>query len=517
MNVAFQKAEYYLTLASDSVDPIAIQNIILGCLILLVFVGELVHRDKTHNDSKSSKSEFHRMILSYKVLNIISVAFLTLSALTFSIFAYFLEGPWQLALLSTITLCVLAILFNKLCTVQNWINGKRLDLEVSFLKSKAEQSLSYRLFCFGRNNDKDSYESQIRAWESFWSEKTSYDEEKFTEIFADQVDIHIKKNKIDSARRLSEVYLENIDKRGVYSITEKLLPRVLKWSTDLSSDYFFGDMFFASIEENVLKNARFNNIHAYLFFSSENGLIKYIGDDKSRADVLIPIFMRTVLNKKLFENDAIFIKDGFPDAWKITSENSHSKSNAFTILNEVISWIERPKPKIFKNSETSFDQGISRLFGGIFPSVDSIFFKDFLMLYFASRMPYSSDDGYVRNLVKVTLREEENFVISNSVTTWSSVDESDIEERMDRLFETQRVETVAVIDGFFMNTWPPVFEDDLVDIEGSSRLEKIINVRLKKLNDIKDELHSAPESSKQKRLLELLDMVLIKYKQRIDN
>lgn len=517
MDAVFQKAEYCLIFVSKNLDLIAFQNIIIGVMVLLIFIGGLIFQDlKTEKD----KSKFSQMVLLSEVFNLKYVTVVTLGSLLLISFADLVIDQYRAIYLMLFIGAVLGYLFLQIVKINNWLDGSYHSFEIKYLKG------------FDKATTFKKSEDQIRAWCSFWSETVNYKEQDFVDLYVGQIDNNFKHN-ISKAKELSKCYLLSIDNKDTFILGNKILPKALDWiekSRNSNDGYFFQNELFVKIEEKLLFNLGGNSVSGHQFFSvfkahiekNKEHLKSIKGKDEKESyskylSMLFSTFMRTFLYKNLFKQENIFHND-FPKSWKVIQDNyDEEKWEPRAVLGELTTWIGTNNPRIFRSNNIDFDPHISRLISGLFPTVDSILFKEFLMLYFASRMSYNTEEGCISSLVKTTLEEDANFIVSNPISAWSSVDDDNFDERMDQLFEQQRDETIEVIDKFFMNTWPPVFENEINDDKTISRVKKFIDIRLSKLNEIAKELNDSPKSDKQKRLLTLLNKMIEKYNERIKN
>jgi hypothetical protein len=414
--------------------------------------------------------------------------------------------------------------------------GNLSEFEISFLKK-----LSFsKTFTFMNKNIE---EKMIRAWKSFWSERSEFYESDFTEVFIQHIDDAIKFKKFNLAVALGETYISNIEKRNPFLIDKYILPKILEWheifwnegkslqrqddtekqiqknflskyflgfgdlmtklfknsnskEEDFGRWHFFGIKFFKAIIETLLKDV---NGPYQLFISfkkhieeSERKLEKNTDEKEKERNLeyikeLFRSFCPTFFNEINSAQSIYHIwEHDFPSEWKITIANKDNRM-AHIILYEFLKWSEN---RIFKDN---LDDNLTEVIKGIFPNVHSSLFTAFLMLYF------SVD-------IKDAIEKERNFYISGvSVTLSAFVEES--EEEMDkRLAEmmkkreiSQKEETIQIILKFF-NSWPTltIYKDDLSEDESKNwesyteeeRKSVVKKIRKEKLEKTKAEIES---------------------------
>ena len=387
----------------------------------------------------------------------------------------------------------------------------------------------------------------MRAWNSFWSEKSEFNEREFTRIFISHIDDAVKYKKLELAIQLSQTYVSNIEKRDSFSIGYEILPKVFEWNelfwngqhlwlksydteqriqNFISQKYFptfrtwalniykktnskrddfwnwhyFGGEFFQAIIKTLLKDGH----GPYQLFSSFK---KHIEESKKKLDKIedakekekywhyvtglfasfCPTFFKEIDSAP--SNYGIW-EHNFPLEWKISITNVENNIPR-VFLHEFLQW---SRDQIFKKDNTdSFDKDLTEVINGIFPNVHSSLFTAFLMLFSSSEIKYA-------------LEKEPNFYILGVSVSWSgSVEESE-EYRNKRLSEmmrtkeiSQKEETIQIILNFF-HFWQPLtlYKDNLSDDESkkwesfteTERKSIVKRVRKEKLEKIKTEIES---------------------------
>lgn len=481
-----------------NLDPALFQSVILGILMILIFVGEQIF---TEAKTQKGRGEFSKMVIFYEILNIVYIPVLAIIALT--LFAFFkddlnnnsIDTSFK-ALSFVILLVFVFFLLRPIFKFQEFFRGKRHKFEISFLKN-----LGFSKILKFRNKAKA--EKMVRAWNSFWSEKSEFNERDFTKIFISHIDDAIKYRELELAIQLSQTYVNNIDKRDRFSIGYEILPKIFEWHEKLWNgeklwlksydtekriqDFFsqkylptfrswalkiykktnskrdrfwnwhyFGGEFFQAVIKSLLKDGH----GPYQLFSlfkkhTEESLEKLnkIKDEEEKKKYdhyitgLFASFCPTFFNEidSAPSNYSIWEHD-FPKEWKISTANTKNGIPG-VILHEFLQW---SRERIFKKeNEENFDKDLTEVINGIFPNVHSTLFTAFLMLFFSTEVKYA-------------IEKEPNFYILGTSVSWTgSVEESkeDMDKRLAKMMkakaESQKEETINIIlnPNFFSRYW----------------------------------------------------------------
>ena len=540
-----QNIENFFGQFLQNLDPSLFQNVIIGILMVLIFIGEQIFSEVK---TQEKRGEFSKMVIFYEILNITSTAVLAiLSIFVISFFKYSIDnqqihsvGLKSKLIISILTAVVAFILIKPIFKFQVFFRGKRHKFEIDFLKS-----INFsKIFKF-RNQAKA--EKMVRAWNSFWSEKSEFNERDFTNIFISNIDNAINYEKFELAVQLAQTYAFNIEKRDRFATGYDILPKVFEWNeifwneqrlwlkgydTEKKIENFFSQKHFPTFRAWALKlykktnskRERFWNWHyfggeffqaiikallknghgPYQLFSSfkkhvEESLEKFnkITDEeeKKKYDHYItglfasfcPTFFNEIDNAP--SNYSIWEHD-FPKEWKISTANTKSGIPG-VILHEFLQW---SRDRIFKKeNKENFDKDLTEVINGIFPDVHSSLFTAFLMLFFSSEIKYA-------------LEKEPNFYILGVSVSWSGSIEESEEDRDKRLAEmmrakeiSQKNETIQIILRYF-HFWQilTIYKDNLSGDESkdwSSYTEEkrqaiVKRVRKEKLKKIKAEIES---------------------------
>jgi len=481
-----------------NLDPALFQSVILGILMILIFVGEQVF---TEAKTQKGRGEFSKMVIFYEILNIVYIPVLAIFALT--LFAFLKDDlnsnsiDASLKFLSFVFLLVFVFfLLRPIFKFQEFFRGKRHKFEISFLKN-----LGFSKILKFRNKVKA--EKMVRAWNSFWSEKSEFNERDFTKIFISHIDDTIKHRELEIAIQLSQTYVNNIEKRNYFSIGYEILPKVLEWNEKLwageklwlkSYDtekkiqnfisqkhlptfrswalkiykktkskgdrfwnwHYFGGDFFKAIITALLKDGH----GPYQLFSSFK---KHINESMEKLDKikgkkekqkynryirgLFANFCPTFFNEIDSARSKYEIwEHNFPIEWKISMANTENGISR-VMLHEFLQW---SRDRIFKDDKKSdFDKSLTEVINGIFPNVYSPLFTAFLMLFFSTEVKYA-------------IEKEPNFyILGTSVSCTGSVEESkeDMDKRLTKMMnaraESQKKETISIIlnPNFFSRYW----------------------------------------------------------------
>jgi len=541
----FQNIEDFFDQFLQNLDPSLFQNVIIGILMVLIFIGEQIFSEVK---TQEKRGEFSKMVIFYEILNITGTAVLAiLSIFVISFFKDSIDsqqihsvGLKSKLIVAIFTAVVAFILIKPIFKFRVFLRGKRHKFEIAFLKS-----LNFsKIFKF-RNQVKA--EKMVRAWNSFWSEKSEFNERDFTSIFISHIDDAIKHGELNLAIQLSQTYVNSIEKRDRFSIGYEILPKIFEWNEILWNEqqlwlrghdtekriqnlilqkhfptfrswvlklynkinskrdhfwnwHYFGGEFFQAIIKVLLKDGHgpyqlFPSFKKHIE-ESEKKLDK-IEDEKEKEKYwhyitgLFASFCPTFFNEidKTSSNYSILEHD-FPEEWKIKIGNKKGRIPR-VVLHEFLQW---SRDRIFKKkNEENFDKDLTEVINEIFPNVHSSLFTAFLMLFFSSEIKYA-------------LEKEPNFYILGVSVSWSGSIEESEEDRDERLSEmmkakeiSQKDETIQIIFNFFY-FWPvlKVYKDDLSEDEyknwGSYTEEQrraiVKRIRKQKLEKIKADIES---------------------------
>jgi hypothetical protein len=393
--------------------------------------------------------------------------------------------------------------------------------------------------------NKAKAEKMVRAWNSFWSEKSEFNERDFTKVFISHIDDAIKHKELELAIQLSQTYVNDIEKRDRFSIGYEVLPKVFEWNeklwagekswlkgydtekkiqnfisqkhlptfrswalkiykkTNLKRDHFwnwnyFGREFFQAITKTLLKDGHgpyqlFSTFKKHVGESMEK--LNKIEDEKEKQKYdryitglfasFCPTFFSEIdsapSNYKIWEHN-------FPAEWKISMANTKSGIPR-VILHEFLQW---SRDRIFKDDKKSdFDKSLTEVINGIFPNIHSSLFTTFLMLFFSTEVKYA-------------IEKEPNFYILGTSVSWSGSVEDSKEDRDKRLSEmmsaraeSQKEETIHIILNFFYHYWDKLkitlndTNKDKWEKADNKKRESMLKIaRKEKLGKIKPEIGS---------------------------
>lgn len=536
----WQNIENFLNPFLQNLDPSLFQNIILGVLAIfipfaIVFLTDIL------NSKKEKRSEFEKMVLSDEVLGTKKVFWLSIFGIVF--FAFFSGTditPSAKILSIGVALILIALFWKPFKKILRFSEGYKPEFEIPFLEKLSFSNI------FRFKNKKKS-EKMLRAWNSFWSEKSEINERVFSNIFVSQIEDAIKYSKFNLAVQLAQNYISNIEKRDRFSIGYEILPKVFEWNELLwnkqnillksygkeeriqnfiSQEYF---PTFRTYALNVYKktNSKIDNFWNWHYFGGEffKEIIKVLLKDGHGPYQLFLSFKKHIEESKkkldkiedvkekekywqyttgLFSNFCpTFFNEidsapsnydiwehNFPQEWKISMKNIENNVPR-VFLHEFLEW---SRDRIFKKDiEDSFDKDLTEVISGIFPNVHSSLFTSFLMLFFSSDIKYA-------------LEKEPNFYIIGVSVSWSGSVEEDEEARDKRLATmmqakeiSQKEETVKIILNFF-HFWKilTLYKDNLSEDESekwesfteAERKSIVKKVRKEKLEKIKVEIES---------------------------
>lgn len=528
-----------LGLFLKNLDPSLFQNITLGVLAIfipfaIVFLTDLLNSKKDRN-----KSEFEKMVLSDEVLGTKKVFWLAIISIIFFSFFSGTDISIQAKFIAIFVMCVFVVLFwSPFKKILRFSEGYKPEFEIPFLKKiNFSKILRYK--------NKTKAEKMMRAWSSFWSEKSESNEKEFTKIFIDHIDNSIKYKKIKLTIELAQAYLNNIEKRDGFSVGYEILPKVFEWNeilwnkqqiwlkkyeTEEKIQNFFSQKYFPTFKKITLiifkklnsKKDYFWNWHYFggdflktvIKLSLKNGNVSYqffecfkkhideceeklkeIEDKDIREKYfnyikgLFASFCTTFFDEINSTVSSFDIWEHyFPQEWKITKSNSGNK-NARIILNEFLKWSQN---KFFTIDEKSgFDKNLSEVMNGLFPNIHATLFRAFLMLY------TSSD-------IKTAINKESNFYLTGVSVSWMGSAEESEEERDKKINEmmkekeiSERNDTIEVIINFFTSYWNKLKitlddnnKDEWEKANEEQREAMLKNARKEKLGEIKKQIES---------------------------
>lgn len=522
----WQSTEVFLGVYLDQLDPSLFQNVILGLLALLVPIGVGILSFYFEERSKEKvESNLELFILLKRVLQAKKIVFysvLVLFLFTLYKFNFFI----QVFTLLSFLIYIIWLIGGPLRNIWKWLLENNENFGLDFLRSL--------------NVKKDS-RVMITSWKALWLGKNNNrNESGFTKIFISHISEAIKKKKYGLVIELSKAYLSNIENRNLFSVSQEILPKVLEWNEILwneeqywltsyalekkvenifshkyflpfrkwglnfirriykEKDYFWNWSYFdREFLPSILK-VSLNDGHApFEFFrtlknhldESEVKLDKITdGDKKERywnymKGLLGNFCIAFFENINSAPNKFDIWEHCFPKEWKITMENSSMK------IPRILSYeFERwASARIFEKRESGFDDKLSEVAGGLFPSVHSGLFPAFLVLLYSSEIEYA-------------IEREFNVFLVNGILSWSgNKTDKEINEMRDTQETSRKDETIKIIYSYFQY-WNPIklYKEDMTDEENSGWKEyseyerkKIIKrVRRQKLQKIADELRS---------------------------
>lgn len=491
--------ERFLEPSLRNLDPSLFQNIILGVLAIfipfaIVFLTDLL-------GSKNQRSEFEKMVLSEEVLGTKKVFWLAVIGIV--VLAFFSGTDVSIArkLLAIIFSIILVFLFwNPFRRILRFSEGYKPEFEISFLKNL---NLS-KIFRFG---NKLKMDRMIRAWNSFWSEKSTYNEREFTKEFINHIDQAIESKKYGLAVMLAQAYEKNLDKRDRFSIGYEILPKLFEWHQEFweseqrwlnrenykervlksfsakhfptfkkwiasflnkgysQDDFFWNWHYFQQELFPAVAKALLQDGHGpYQLFTSFK---KHIDDAVAKLEKIededkkqrwwnyimglfgsfCPMFFDTI--NSVPSNYDIW-HHYFPADWKVTIANSKNRAPR-VILHEFLEWAQK---RIFKENPENYDKDLSGVANGIFPNAHHSLFPAFITLLFASEIKYA-------------VQKDPNFSLINTGMSWSGeISEEQIQEMFRQQDQSQKRETIDIIFEYFRD-WRllKIFKEDISEQE----------------------------------------------------
>ncbi len=535
----------------QDLDPSLFQNIILGILAIFIPFAIVFLTDVL--DSKKQRSPFEKMVLTDEVIETKKVFGFSMAGIV--ILAFFVGKDISIIRkLIAISLSIPIVIFlsKPLWKILRFSDIQQPKFEIGFL-----EKLNFsKIFRYG---NKRKAERMIKAWESFWSAETRYNERRFTKIFINHIDNAVANKKYGLAVSLARIYKNNIDKRDIVLIDDYILPKNLEWcekyweakqkwqnrrkgkravQTFLSKyfpddldkydhswnwEYFRKDLFYMVVK--ILLNNKSDHHQFFICFKNYIDKIEIKienTEDKGRAKYyqtyisgLFWIFCQVLF--KNIDNIAggyIIWIDGFPQDWKITRKNMQ-KHVPWIILRNFLSWSQQ---RILNRHGESFDKDLTNVATGIFPDAHPELFPVFLTLYTCFDIEHA-----IQNKRNFYLMDEEISV---------SIEKSDeeIRQMIDQKEQQKRDETINLIFDCFGQSWrllivsrDDVSKEEFKGWKGYSEEQKntiIHRVREKKLQSALDELNSKKirdlcrESEhckhQRKEFIELIELLLTK-------
>ncbi len=525
-----------------NLDPSLFQNITLGVLAIFIPFAIVFLTDILNSKKKEKRSEFEKMVLSDEVLGTKKVFWLAIVGIVFFTFFSGTDTSTAAKIVSIFAAVILILLFwAPFKKILRFSEGYKPEFEIPFLhKLRFSRIFRYR--------NKTKSEKMFRAWNSFWSEKSEFNERDFTNIFISHIDNALSYGKFELAIQLSQTYLNNIDKRDRFSIGYEILPKVFEWNqlfwseqqlwlngidTEKRIQSLFSQKYFPTFRDWTLRlykkfNSKRDHFWNWHYFGGEffQAIIKVLLKDEHGPYQLFSLFKKHIeenekkLDKIEDEKEkekywqyitGLFVsfcptffneidnapsnygiwEHDFPMEWKITIANKDSKMSR-VVLHEFLQW---SKDRIFKkDKDENFDKGLTEVINGVFPNVQSSLFTAFLMLFFSSG-------------IKSALEKEPNFYISGLSVSWSGSVEESKEDQGKRLVEmmqvkeiSQKEETIQIILNlnFFGRYWEKLkitLDDSNKAVwekaDDKERELMLKKARKEKLEKIKAEIESA--------------------------
>ena len=524
--------ERFLEPPLRNLDPSLFQNIILGILAIfiplaIVFLTDLL-------GSKNQRSEFEKMVLSEEVLGTKKVFWLAVIGIV--VLAFFSGTDVSVARKTVAIIFSIILVFffcNPFRRILRFSEGYKPEFEISFLKSL---NLS-KIFSFG---NKLKMDRMIRAWNSYWSEKSAYNERAFTKEFINHIDQAIESNRYGLAVMLAQAYEKNLDKRDRFSVGYEILPKLFEWHQKFweseqkwlnrenykgrvlksfsakhfptfkkwtasflnksysKDDFFWNWHYFQQGLFPAVAKALLQDGHGpYQLFTSfkkhiDEAVVKLekIEDEDNKQrwwnyimglfGSFCPMFFDTI--DSVPSNYDIW-RHYFPADWKVTIANSKNRVPR-VILHEFLEWAQK---RIFKENSENYDKDLSEVANGIFPNAHHSLFPAFITLLFASEIKYA-------------VQKEPNFSLINTGMPWSGeVSKEQTQEMFRQQDQSQKKETIDIIFEYFRDwRFLKIFKEDISEKElsewstYSEEQRKVIvdRVRKGKFKKVLDELNS---------------------------
>lgn len=517
----------------QNLDPSLFQSITLGVLAIFIPFAIVFLADILNSKNKKKRSEFERMVLSDEVLGAKKVFWFAIGSIVFFAFLSGTDISTSKKIISVFAVFVFTSFFwSAFKKLLRFSEGYKPEFEIPFLKK-----LSFSKILRYKNSTKA--EKMVRAWPSFWSEKSESNEREFTKIFISHIDDAIKFKKLEHAIQLSQTYVNNIGKRDPFSIGNEILPKVFEWSENFwngqqswiksrspekriqnffSQKYlfpfrkwalcifkkmnskidqfwnwgYFGGEFFQAVIKSLLKD----NHGPYQLFTCFKEHIEECEQNLNRTEDEIKKKNISTIKEKLFASfcPAFFNEIDhspskyeiwehyFPKEWKISMANIDDR-NSRIILVEFLRWSQE---RIFKKDDNAvFDKDLTEVIKGIFPNVHRSLFTAFLMVFPSTEIKYA-------------LEKEPNFHISN-ISVFRSGSDDELAEMMNEKEISQKQETIQIIFNFF-HFWSTlqIYTENLTEEESQNwksfteekRKSIVKKVRKEKLEKIRTEIES---------------------------
>lgn len=498
------QGEKLLTPVFKNFDPSLFQNIILGIMAIfipfaIVFLTDLLGKNR------QTRTEFEKMVWNEEVLGSRKVFWYSVVGLTILSFFSGTDVSVGRKVIAIVITVILVIIFGRSFNkILRFSEGYKPEFEINFFKKlKLKRILT--------SGNKLKKERMVRAWSSFWSEKSLNNERDFTKVFIDHIDNVIEKEQYYLVPLLGQTYQENLDKRDQFSIGYEILPKMLEWHEKLwslgqrqlhresvkeriqnsfSQEHFptFKKWINQFLNRSYSKPGHFWNWHYFQqhFFPAISKILlqgghepyqlfavfkKYIEDAEARLEkitdkdreqrwwnYIISLFgsfcsvFFEAIERAPNKND--IWHHYFPREWMITAENS-KKRMPRVMLHEFLRWSQQ---RIFKKEgSVDHDVDLTEVVNGIFPNVHHSLFPAFLMMFVSGDLKYA-------------VQNEPSFFLTNTSFSWSGEKSSEeIQEMFTQQDRSQKEETVKVIFEYFGH-WSllKIYKEDLAEEEFSA-------------------------------------------------
>lgn len=361
------------------------QNVILGILTFLIPLGIAIlqfYTDKKIENEKKFNIElfaildrviFVRKLFLSSLFILIILAFFGLSYLSIILFFCY----------------IFFVIFFPLKNTYNWLMSDRNTFIINFLtklKVKKDKNLIFD------------------SWESLWLKENLEREKEYTEIFCEHVNEFLKQDDYKSAVTISEIYLNNLEKRDYSFVLTIIFPNLLEWmkfeiktkqkKSVVVGDTAYRDCYFKSrFILEVFKLVSDEEINDSGFFHIFDTIKKE--NDEEFLKVFFSCFFNFI-NKNYIESDKVDIDffRNFPDEWKIKKENYNDLYQKI-ILNEFNKFRKLYSNYFLREYNYEKDSILNEIILEIFSEIHSGLFLNSLSLEFYPKKTFIKENVYL--------------------------------------------------------------------------------------------------------------------------
>lgn len=355
---------------SNDIDFSLFQNVVMGILTILIPVGiatlePYVKKEKGYLIGLKIIADYFKI----KWIVVVSIFVLTLFS-----FADFFDNLYLNKISFFIFGSYIFWMGYVFYNIWNWFFMDPEKLSIKFIKKEKENKIILEFYKYLWEKNDISFQEN---------------EKEYTEIFCKHVDEFLKQNDYKSAVTISEIYLNNLEKRDPSFVSTIIFKSLIDWikfeiktkqkKTVVVGDTAYRDCYFKSrFILEVFKLVSDEEINDSGFFHIFDTIKKE--NDEEFLKVFFSCFFNFI-NKNYIESDKVDIDffRNFPDEWKIKKENYNDLYQKI-ILNEFNKFRKLYSNYFLREYNSKKDLILNEIILEIFPEVEPSFFSKSLSL-----------------------------------------------------------------------------------------------------------------------------------------